>query len=481
MNKEEKLGKILFIASIIALVYVSYIGFTKLGMWNDEIYSLGIIKSFSEFSNPYLTNDVHPPLYYLIYEGFYKILGLNPIIVGKFTSLLPFYLIITLAFTKVRKNWGWLTCGLFAFCIITMPQLMNYAVELRMYSWGLFFVTASFIYAHEILENSNLKNWAILTILTIASAYTHYFSAIASFVIYLFLLSQVIKNKKELKKYFASAIIAIISFTPWLVILKQQLTSVSKDYWIAPITINRIIGYIFFVFSPKNQVISANQIASFSILGLLLLIGVIILLVKSNKKDSYGILIAICVPIIGIILSLLLRPVFHPRYIIPALGCLWLGVSIILSKNFNNKKIFIPIFIVILLVASVSCITFTQNQINDQISDNNKTQPLKDAFGSGNLIIYDDSYPYFIMKSYYLADNHNFMLNVTKDKDFNTTANQISSVLQDSEIAHGNKIYFVSYKHYDNGITLNHDTFNLKKAPIHAPYLTNKTYEVELK
>ncbi len=45
MDKKDKLGKILFIASIIILFYVSYIGFTKLGMWNDEIYSLGMVKS----------------------------------------------------------------------------------------------------------------------------------------------------------------------------------------------------------------------------------------------------------------------------------------------------------------------------------------------------------------------------------------------------------------------------------------------------
>ena len=32
MNKEDKLRKILFIGSVIALLYVSYIGFTKLGM-----------------------------------------------------------------------------------------------------------------------------------------------------------------------------------------------------------------------------------------------------------------------------------------------------------------------------------------------------------------------------------------------------------------------------------------------------------------
>ena len=97
LNKEDKLGKILFIISIITLLYVSYIGFTKLGMWYDEIYSLGMVKSpFNDFIN-FAFLDVHPPLYYLIFKVFYKIgvfFGINPIIIGKFTSLLPFYLIL---------------------------------------------------------------------------------------------------------------------------------------------------------------------------------------------------------------------------------------------------------------------------------------------------------------------------------------------------------------------------------------------------
>ncbi len=74
----------------------------------------------------------------------------------------------------------------------------------------------------------------------------------------------------------------------------------------------------------------------------------------------------------------------------------------------------------------------------------------------------------------YLTDDHNSMLSVTEDKDFNTTANQISDVLKDpgiqpgiqNEIVNGSKVYFISYKHYDNEITLNHDTYNLKKLPI---------------
>lgn len=168
---------------------------------------------------------------------------------------------------------------------------------------------------------------------------------------------------------------------------------------------------------------------------------------------------------------------------IPILGCLWLGVAILFGKTFSSKKIFIPIFLVILLVACIGCVNFTQTQINDQIHDTNKTNMIDETFGSGNLIIYDAFVPYFEMKSYYMPDNHNFILTVTKDKNFNNTADQISGVLADpgiqNEIAQGSKVYFISYKHYDNEITLNHDTYNLKKIPVALDKYD--AYEVELK
>lgn len=40
-------------------------------------------------------------------------------------------------------------------------------------------------------------------------------------------------------------------------------------------------------------------------------------------------------------------------------------------------------------------------------------------------------------------------------------------------------MYFISYKHYDNEITLNHDTYNLKKIPVALDKYD--AYEVELK
>lgn len=146
-NSEDKLGIILFIIGLIFLIITSYIGLTKLGLWYDEFYSIAYSQLPISEMIGLGSKDVHPILYYLIYKVFVKIFTfLDVAVVGKIVSLIPIYLIGLLSITKVRKNFGYLTAGIFFLCITTMPQLMIYSVEIRMYSWALFFVTASFIY-----------------------------------------------------------------------------------------------------------------------------------------------------------------------------------------------------------------------------------------------------------------------------------------------------------------------------------------------
>ncbi len=115
-------------------------------------------------------------------------------------------------------------------------------------------------------------------------------------------------------------------------------------------SVQRVIGFIFFIFSPVNQMIKGNEICSPSILGILLLISFLILVflfVKEKNKDLtmkytiYGMLVILFVSLIGIIGSLIINPFIHPRYLIPAMGLLWLGISILLSKNYDKKQIFI--------------------------------------------------------------------------------------------------------------------------------------------
>ena len=157
MKSDDKFGILLFVLGLCFTFYLTYTCFHYIQIWGDEIYTLVMLNSpLSDMINIGV-GDVHPLLYYFMYKAFLKpvaflITNYNPIIVGKLLSIIPLYLMLILGATKIRKNFGWLTAGIFALCIVCMPQLMNFYTQLRMYSWALFFVTASFVYIWEIIN-----------------------------------------------------------------------------------------------------------------------------------------------------------------------------------------------------------------------------------------------------------------------------------------------------------------------------------------
>lgn len=453
INK-EKFGFSLLFLGIIYLLIMTYIGFSKPAIWNPEIFSLGLATlPLNEFLDLGI-RDFHPLLYYFILKVFIKFFALfnitDLVLIGKIVSLTPFYLLLILSFTKIKENFGILTCGIFTLCINSMPQLMFYGVEIRMYGWGLLFVTASLVYMYEILKNNSWKNWAIFTLLTIFSAHTHYFSGIASFSLYLTLLVYILlKNREMLKKWIVSTIIAILGFIPWLFILLSQVSSVQQGYWILPITLERAIGFIWFVFTPEQiSAIRGDEIMPASILGFLLLSSLVILIyyyIKDKKelKNNYaimGIIAFVLVPIIGITISTLNEPIIAPRYLIPSFGCLWLGFSILLSKAYEKKAIFIPILILVLIVGMVSTSYFIDVEETNFKDTQEKTMMLQDAIGSGNIVFHDTFNIYFETSNYFLKDNHHLSWN----EDIGTN---IKNALADpgiqGEIEGGSRVFFI--------------------------------------
>ncbi|MCQ2972471.1 MAG: hypothetical protein MJ209_04205 [archaeon] len=115
---ENKYGIILVFISLILLICLSIISFTILGIVVDEIYSFSLMQvPFNEMLGV-IVGDVHPPLYYFIFKIFAKIsiftnITTNMILVGRFVSILPLYLLFIVILTRFRKNFGWLASGIF--------------------------------------------------------------------------------------------------------------------------------------------------------------------------------------------------------------------------------------------------------------------------------------------------------------------------------------------------------------------------------
>lgn len=126
-NKNFDLNKIigisLFSLGLILLSVMLYFGLNP-SIWFDEAFTFNIVTM--PFQNMLIATaiDVHPPLYYIIVQIVFKFLSLFSftfnifdsfnIITGKLISVIPLVCLLGFSFTKLRKEFDWLTCGIFA-------------------------------------------------------------------------------------------------------------------------------------------------------------------------------------------------------------------------------------------------------------------------------------------------------------------------------------------------------------------------------
>ena len=212
------------IGSLVGIMAQISFSFSR-DIWVDEAFSLSMIKHSYWKMIQLTAQDVHPPLYYIILkflvDGFFRLFQPESVIYHtKLVSVIPYILLLLLAFTKIRKNWGNYVAGLFAVCIVGMPNLISYGVEIRMYSWALFFVTAAFLCAYDIAIRGRFSDWVKFVLFSLAAAYTHYFACVAAAFGYLTLLIWFWKNnRKSLKSWLCACAATILGYLPWLFVL----------------------------------------------------------------------------------------------------------------------------------------------------------------------------------------------------------------------------------------------------------------------
>ena len=444
-------------------------------IWFDEVFSVNFIQhSYKEIAA--LTGkDVHPPLYYWYLKFFHdigKVLvpAASSIILCKLASMLPFVGIFVYTLTAIRKNFGLHVAGLFWFLVMTMPQISNYTVEIRMYSLALFFITAAFVHSYELVcafpaqgvseaertaepgaaagteetaesgvaagteeaaepgaagsevisgavlasgsvtgENGLIKgwkknkHWLLFWGYGILTAYTQYYACVAVIAIYIalfvFFVVKAHKGKTEktsckkthiykeqlkeqeailtkapvkgwkaehtteqetgriagkcIGKVLLCAGLSVLAYLPWLPFFFSQVRTVSSSYWIQPLTWKSIFGCMKYIFLPVSYAVKKNYVLA---CVMILFFGAAFLYsFLMKRKDARGrfflltgLWIAVFTTLIGFVCSILNRPIFVYRYLIPCLGAMWLVAAVVLW-DFIEKNWGILLFVPFLL------------------------------------------------------------------------------------------------------------------------------------
>lgn len=341
-------------------------------IWYDELFTVGLAEhSYGELVR-LTAADVHPPLYYCIVKLFADLCkliapGAGTIVPAKIVSVLPYFILMIYAVTFLRKRFGLFVGGMFLFCVTAMPQLPAYTVEMRMYGWALLFVTAAFLHGYALTEsyvncNSGLEksgagvaastetaagrhahslHGAAFVLYGLAAAYTQYFACVAVVMVYFFvLLAFWFRDRRRIREWLLYVIISVVCYVPWLFALVRQLGTVRENYWILPLTWRSLGGCVKFLMKPAFTDERVN-----TVLAVVLFVAYLglwcrwLLKLCHNRRvearfflATAGVGVLAGLVAFGFVASFLLRPIFVYRYMIPALGCFWLGFALCLDN-----------------------------------------------------------------------------------------------------------------------------------------------------
>lgn len=379
-DKSDLMGIFLLLASLMIFAFMVCLVVKYPFISNDEWYTTTMVNLPMQHMIQVTAGDVHPPLFYIILIGFislFKVFSLNVdlIYIMKITAMIPYVILFIISLTKLRRDYGLLTAGIFSFTIISMSNFFTYFLIARMYSWPLLFLIVSFICLKDVIDKGDLKYWILLTVFSVLAAYSHYFAAVPLIIIYLVLFVYLLAKRKrinfksEFKKYLASAVLAVLCYLPWSFILLNQMSQVHSSYHIKPLTWSKITEAIAYYLS-----VSAN---TFIQLGACIAILLAFLILawkyfKTKEDDDFYILLGIFTFLatvgLSIIVSLLYKPILAPRYFLPVIGLAWLCVSIKLGQV-DFKKIALPIIILLLIVGAFN----VYHEYNDVLHEWDKT------------------------------------------------------------------------------------------------------------
>lgn len=359
---KDRIGIFLLLAGVVMLGVSVFLCFSG-DIWYDELFTMGLAGQPLGELIAITAADVHPPLYYMIVKLFLGSFGtlrsgIEQVILAKLVSTLPFWLCLGYSVTKIRKHFGMFSAGLYFFLLISMPQMADYTVEIRMYGYALFFITAGMLHAYELtgtFANGRKRafQWGLLTLYALAACYTHYFACVAAGMIYLYLFLEAFRShclKQRIKPLFLSGAICVAGYLPWLATaVISQVRTVKENYWIQPLSLRTLGGCVKFLFRPAFGGELFGNLAAV-ILFLLYGLGFAVWLYRSRKRKENGkeqgklffcagcIGVLIGVIVFGFAASALVRPIFVYRYMLPASGVFWLAFSIMIGEHLNLQR-----------------------------------------------------------------------------------------------------------------------------------------------
>ena len=360
MNAIEKLKKVnqnIWFILIFIFASMLYLYNINLGdIWIDEAFTKALVRhSYGEIIQ-LIKNDFHPPLYFFGLKFFVAIFGLNDFTIRLF-SVLGILATILLVYIIGQKVLGKTGAIYFCLLIVSLPMLAGFSHVARMYTWGAFAVTGTFLFASRFLLSNKHSDLIWFMLFSLAAAYTHYYALLAAFWANVFVLMFLfIRRNNKLKIYLIYSLIALVLYVPWFTAVIWQTKKVTESFWVPTLDWQTFLSCLLSPFAPQIYLPPFLPLA-------LIIYGLILFVIYKNyiiRKEKQGLMLGLslgmfwCTILTAIIISLLIKPVLYMRYISIIIPLLLIPVTLFFTSAKNNLVKGIVLTIILILGIKIS-------------------------------------------------------------------------------------------------------------------------------
>ncbi|MBO5336755.1 MAG: glycosyltransferase family 39 protein [Lachnospiraceae bacterium] len=402
-KKYELLWRIAAIIYTVPLFLMNFIRIFDNNFWGDEAYTIKLAKmSFVDMLTA-TANDVHPPLYYILVMGAYRLLGEHGW-VFHVVSMLPYLVVLIFIHTIVWKKFGKIPGLLMITFVSIMANPITYNVEARMYSLSAMFVLLAYYGFYMILENDKKEGYILFIVASLGAAYSHYYAMMSVAVLYGALLLFMVLKKIKPKKLILTYLITIVGYLPWLMAMLTTFERTAEDFWITEADNHTFLAGLLFFYE-------GDRWYAWLMLGLtvVFLINVILLDKKKNKQLSYntvwiiwGLAASVGTLVIAELISVLIRPAFLSRYLYPVVAVMWLALCVSITKC-KRKRACAIIIMVLTLVTSLPTyrdIYYREKGLDEACTRTHET--LQNLMKEGDVIVTTKSHLTWTILDYYM-------------------------------------------------------------------------------
>lgn len=323
---ERRRTRTLFWGILLVGVVLRLWGVGVESFWQDESWSWMLIRGTpGELLETLQHQDAHPPLYYLILQGWSGFVGTSE---AGLRSLSALFGILSLPLMfRFATRFGRAATGLFAMLFLALnPYHVYFSQEARSYSLLVLLCLLSLELLYGAVHSPRRWKWIALTLVTAALPYTHYMGAF-------FLLAEcgaVLLLARDhpgiLNRFALMGAGAFALFLPWLRVAGSHLTMIEGSFWIPSPTWRKffeamaeLATYPIGTAIPVAVALTVPFFAAAAAVP-----------IRTRRREHVTLLLLAAVPIAGELLVSLHRPVFYTRtflyVLVPLLTLVSIGV-----------------------------------------------------------------------------------------------------------------------------------------------------------